>query len=45
MHSFLKRFLPDTLADLLTGVCYAALLLLSAILVVGDQPAFRYISL
>lgn len=45
MHSFLNRFLPDGLADVLTGVCYAALLILSALLAVGDQPAFRYIAL
>lgn len=45
MHTFLERFLPSALADFLTGVWYAILLFLSVILAVGDQPAFRYISL
>ena len=45
MHEILKRFLPGTVADFLTGLWYAGLLILSAILAAGDQPAFRYISL
>lgn len=45
MHAFLKRFLPGAVADFLTGLWYAGLLILSTILAIGDQPAFRYISL